>query len=93
MRALLAAGADVHASSSDGLTPLDLACACGHEEAVRELLAAGAALPLGDEVSACPPLLCAAASGEPGVLAALAEAGAAGGVAELAPVVAHMHGE
>ena len=63
LRALIAAGADVDARSTDGLSALELACACGHAESVALLLEAGATL--GGA------LACAAVSGEDAVVRAL----------------------
>jgi ankyrin repeat protein len=42
MKALIDAGADIHAKTADGRTALMLACYWGHAEAVRALLDKGA---------------------------------------------------
>ena len=62
MRYLIAAGADVHAGSRDGLTPLHLAAASGWGPAVSELLVAGAD-PSRLDHRGRTPLMYAAASG------------------------------
>ena len=41
VRSLLAAGADPFALSADGLSALELACACGHADVAIELMRAG----------------------------------------------------
>ena len=101
VRALLNAGADVDALSADGLTPLDLACACGHADVVAELVNAPNASPpplVDADGNACTALVCAAASGEVECARVLAEAavGSAGAAAaamgELSLAVDKLHG-
>ena len=104
VRALLGAGADAAALTADGLTPLDLACACGHADVAAELVEVlggqGGAppLPLADaDGNACTALVCAASSGEVDCVRALVQSAARtpeehAAVDELALVVDRLHG-
>lgn len=76
VRSLLAAGAAVDATNRYGVTPLSLACLCGHADVVSLLLAGGAdpnlTLPGGET-----PLMTASRTGRPGPVALLLANGAA----------------
>lgn len=95
--ALVGAGADVNALSADGLTALDIACACGHADVASVLIEVhGAEVPTAtladDGPGACTPLICAAAGGELDCVRLLAAHGCAEGVPEVMSVVERLHG-
>ena len=80
LRALLAAGGDADAFDEAGLSALHLACAGGHGDCVRELVAAGADINGSSDAFPWAPLHCATAfaGGEGGLdcIRALLSAGA-----------------
>ena len=89
--------ADVNALTADGLTPVDIACACGHAEVVVALVdELGAQVPpLDGGALTCLPLACAAMSGDAECVRALAS----GAVvpkdvnSELAAAASMLHGD
>jgi len=99
VRALLAAGADVHAVSGDGMSALDLACACGHADVTDALIDEGGAGVGGESGVAgyAPPLLCAIISGDVETIQTLASRGLLGAATpveayEVEAVVGWLHG-
>jgi ankyrin repeat protein len=94
VRALLDAGADVCATTADGHSALDIACACGHADLVAELIEnGGAAVPRADDPRECSPMLCAAVSGEAECVRVLAARGGACDMIHLALAAGKLHGE
>jgi hypothetical protein len=73
---LLAAGADVEAADSDGITPLYAAAANGHYEVAKLLFAAGAAVNAVRPDIGLTPLYAAATAGHTGVVQLLLQKGA-----------------
>mmetsp|Transcript_80265 Transcript_80265/g.159531 ORF Transcript_80265/g.159531 Transcript_80265/m.159531 type:complete len:827 (-) Transcript_80265:512-2992(-) len=92
IKQLLAAGADVHELTRDGLSALDLACACAHSEVAAALIEAGGAdLIRTSDPRECTPLLCAAVGGDADCMRVLM----AHGAEEIGAVVAaaeRLHG-
>ncbi|KAI9857093.1 MAG: hypothetical protein M1824_005018 [Vezdaea acicularis] len=73
---LLMHGVNVHAVAEGGITPLCLACMCGHEEVVRVLIEEGLADPNVRDLSQFTPLHAAATNGHLEVTRLLLEHGA-----------------
>ena len=94
LEALLDAGAEVDAPCADGVTTaLDLAIACGHADVAAVLVERGASVPRGAEPLSCPPLLCAAVSGDVECVRVLASTAAKEGIYEVAAVAGWVHGD
>lgn len=75
--ALMAAGADIHQTGTNGWTPLHMAAACGHVEKARRLIDAGAKVNHRTEIDGQEtPLMAAAFTGRPETVQLLLDHGA-----------------
>ena len=93
IKLLLEAGAGADALTADGMSALELACACGHADVAAELLHwSGKTFAGSHEATECGPLLCAALSGDAECVRVLRAHGAGGELPSLVEAAERLHG-
>jgi len=93
VRLLLEAGASADVLTADGMSALELACACGHADVAAELLHwSGKTFAGSHEAAECGPLLCAALSGDAECVRLLQAHGTGGQLPSLVEAAERLHG-